>query len=542
MLRGAAGAAGQRCWGAPEREHPEGRSRSEAPGGEHPERPRRAPALNTAEEERFPAGLPPFAERQRSVKSLDRIRRIKTPCGGRFPAHGLGTGSPDGAALPTTPPAPPSGNPYAEVFARVARREGGRWSLLLPIVAAAAAMPLARPVMMGFLDQGRLASGTEGLAVRMGALVAAAMALHTYSDLVRSPDRPILDAHPVQPRALLRAVAARTARQRLSLPVAACIFLLPVGVEGSWTAFAGACGVIFGAWLSMLGVGFTVHLGGVWAGFSPRLAVVLDALRGDNPRMQAALIYAPGVALAVVGMAVLWAAGGLSWALQGDARGWAMLALPPALGLAGWLAAGPLADRQYVRATALLTEVDALGSQAEDPEESRRVYLEWLAADRPELLRQLRNAWRGHRTWAFGAWLLGLSGALAGWSDDPAITARLATTCGGAGLLIAALPSRLVSSDPPWLDRALGVDPRRLLLARAATGWLYAQGALLPAVATGLFRHKLAAAPALLTVELLTALGALGAAALGAKLRQRATLVYGALAVLAWAALAGATS
>ncbi len=448
---------------------------------------------------------------------------------------------------PLSPPRPSldltTGNPYAAVFRAVARREGGRWSAVLPVVAALAAMPLARPVMMGFLDQGRLASGTEGLALRMGALVAAAMAIHTYADLVRSADRPVLDAHPVAPRLLLRAVAARTARQRLSLPIAACIFLLPVGLEGSWTAWAGAAGVVFGAWLSMLGLGFTVHLGGVWAGMSPGLARLMDLVRGDNPRMQAALIYAPGVALAVVGMAVMWAAGGLAWALQGDPRGWAFLAIPPAVGLAGWVAAGPLAERQYVRATALLTEVDALGAATEDPEESRRVYLEWLAGDqRPALLRQLRNAWRAHRTWAFAAWLLGLSGALAGWSDDPDIAARIATTCGGAGLVIAALPTRLVLGDPAWLDAALGVRPRSVLLARATTGLLYAQGALLPAVLTGLFRHGAAAAPALLAVELLTALAALAAAALAARLRHRATLVYGPLAVLAWAALAGAAS
>lgn len=397
--------------------------------------------------------------------------------------------------------------------------------------------------MMGFLDHGRIASGTEGIALRLGALVAAAMALHTYTDLVRSPDRAILDAHPVQPRMLLRAIAWRTARQRLYLPIASAILMLPIGLEGSWTAFAGACGVVFGAWLSMIGVGFTVHLGGVWAGMSPALAQVLDLLRGDNPRMQAALIYAPGVALAIVGLAVMWSAGGLAWALKGDTLGWAFLAIPPAIGAVSWALAGPLADRQYVRATALLTEVDGLSTSTESAEESRRVYLEWLAGDnRPELLRQLRQAWRAHRTWAFGGWLLGISGALAGWSGDPGVTGRLMAASGGSALLIALLPTRLALGDPLWLDRALGVRPGSVLGARAATGWLYAQGALVPAIATSLFRHGADAVPALLAIELLTATAATFAAWLAGRMGHRAAWIYGPTALLVWAALAGATT
>ena len=120
-----------------------------------------------------------------------------------------------------------------------------------------------------------------------------------------------------------------------------------------------------GAWLGALGVGFTVHLGAVWAAISPTLAGVLEAIRGANPRMQAAFIYAPGVALAAVGAAVGVASAGLAGALSGWAPGWTFLLLPPALGAAAWAASGRLADGYYVRATALLSEIDAQWAGAE---------------------------------------------------------------------------------------------------------------------------------------------------------------------------------
>ncbi len=250
-------------------------------------------------------------------------------------------------------------NPYRSVHARQRQRAGGRLSWVLPLLAAALATPLAAPVLLGFLDAGVIPVGLQGISLRLGALVAAAMALHTYTDLVRGPDRPVLDPHPVQPRLLLSAIAARTARERLYLPVMGSILLLPVGLAGHWLAWALGSAVVAGAWVAALGVGFAVHLGGVWAAMSPELAGLMNLVRGNNPRMQAALIYAPGVALAVVGVAVGMAASGAGGVLMGWTPGYALLAVPPAVGVMGWLVARPLADAWYVRATALLSEIDA---------------------------------------------------------------------------------------------------------------------------------------------------------------------------------------
>ena len=59
--------------------------------------------------------------------------------------------------------------------------------------------------------------------------------------------------------------------------------------------------------------------------------------------MQAALIYGPGVGLAVTGIGLAVATVGLEAVLLGWAPGWAMLALPVGVGLAAWSQVGRLA-------------------------------------------------------------------------------------------------------------------------------------------------------------------------------------------------------
>ena len=402
------------------------------------------------------------------------------------------------------------------------------------------ATPLVRDSLLAFLDGGNLAAGVDGIASRLGWLVAGAMALHTYSDLVRSPERAVLDPHPVKAAALLSAVAEGTARARLYLPIGCALLLLPIAVDGHVVAWLGAVGVVFGAWLCSLGVGFTVHLAAVWAAYSPGLARVLDAIRGDNPRLQAALIYAPGAVLGVVGLAVALASAGLQLALGGWTPGWVLLALPPLLGAVGWAMAAPLGRAWYVRATALLAEIDGLYAVADGEtaaEEARHVYLDWLARGRPEMLRTLRAGWRAHRGWAMGAWGLGLVGLSAAWNADPVALDRTLVVSGAAVALMGALPGRLSSGDPAWLDQALGVEPFAVFRARAAATFLYAQGAILPPSLALVVRHGLAALPVFLALQLVAA-AAGGAGALTAwRWRARAPYVYGSVALVGWAVL-----
>lgn len=432
-------------------------------------------------------------------------------------------------------------NPYVEVHRLQRAHQGRRWTWLLPLLATVVATPLARPVLLGFLDRGpaALPPGVEAIAFRVGAVIAAALALHTFSDLVRGPDRAVLDVHPVQPRLLLAAIARRTAASRSYLPAMGAILMSPLVVAGHLDAWLGATGLAIGAWVAGLGVGFATHLAAAEAARSERLALLLDLLRGDNPRMQAALIYAPGVALAITGVAVGLAASGLSGALQGWATGWGFLLLPPALGVAGWAVALPLSERAYVRTSALLAEIDAAWAGVEEGDDERQVYLEWLARRRPELLRALRQGWRRLRTWPMGAWGLGAVGAFAGWSPDEGAAASVLAVTGAAVAVISAIPGRLAEGDPAWLDDALGVNPVRVGAARATVAWLYGQGAILPATGALAIRHGGDVVAVFGAVELFAALTAGAAAAAAARWRGRSTWVYAPLALVAWAGLAG---
>ena len=365
------------------------------------------------------------------------------------------------------------------------------------------------------------------------------MALHTYSDLVRGADRPVLDPHPVQARLLLTAIGVGTARSRLYLPLVCAILLLPVGLAGHWLAWAGGCLVVVGCWVGMLGVGFAIHLGGVWAGLSPAFADILDAIRGDSPRTQAALIYAPGLALALVGLAAGLAAAGLGAALEGMTMGWLYLALPPLLGLIGGLAARPLADLCYVRATALLTEIDGMFSGLQDAEQGTEVYLEWLARRDPELLRALRQGWRRLRIWPMGAWFLGALGALAGWQASPDAPVKVLLIAGAAVLLLGALPCRLAEGDPQWLDQALSLSRWRVARARMLAAFSYAQGAILPPAFTLWVRHGSEALVVIAQVELLAVVGAVAGAAGASRWRGQALWLYGPASLLLWALAVG---
>ena len=428
-------------------------------------------------------------------------------------------------------------NPYIQVHRRISRHTGFSWRPWVPVFAAVVALPWVTPSLLGFLPgPGELiepklwAPALSNLVSRLANLVAAMVILHSYSDLVRGPDREVLDVHPVRATALVRAIALGTARTRLYLPVMGAVLLAPVALAGHWLAYGGAVGVIFAAWLAGLGVGFMVHLGGVWAAFSPRFAALLDALRGDNPRMQAALIYAPGVALLLVGLGVEFAAIGLELAMTGWAAGWLWIAIPAGVGALAFTAVGPLAERFYVRASLLLAEVDGAWGQAQTAELAETVYLEPLGRKDPEVRRALRLGWRSLRVHATGGWVVGALIALAGWSSPDRIT-----FWGGLAVVWAAsVASLMAAHDPPWLDQALGVNPTRVVWARARVAVVYAAGALVPTTAVLGVRH--ADGLAILGMVILCLVSA-GPSAMAARVRRtNAPWSYGAMGLVTWSA------
>ena len=172
-------------------------------------------------------------------------------------------------------------NPYRRVHRWTRHRSGGRWNWVLPVGATLLAVPWTESVLLGFIEQGRIHAGLSAVAFRLAVLVAGAMCLHTYTDLVRGSDRPVLDPHPVQARALIEALDHRTAIVRFYLPLMGAILLLPVGGKGTGRLRAGGSDHFW--LLGRLGVGLSTHLAAVWASRSSKLTHLLDAVRGTIP-------------------------------------------------------------------------------------------------------------------------------------------------------------------------------------------------------------------------------------------------------------------
>ena len=96
---------------------------------------------------------------------------------------------------------------------------------------------------------------------------------------------------------------------------------------------------VLSSWLGGIGIGYAVHLGSVWAATSPLMAGVLDSIRGGNPREQAAFIYAPGAALALMGVALIFGAGATRLAIEGRMGFVPWVIAPACLGIIGWIVA-----------------------------------------------------------------------------------------------------------------------------------------------------------------------------------------------------------
>ena len=433
-------------------------------------------------------------------------------------------------------------NPYARADERQrrARRRVEGWSALagwLPLVGALAALPLLRGGFYGFLDgsEAVVRDGIGGMTARVGLALAAGLSLGTYDEVVRGPDRGVVDLHPLHASLWLRARIASVARSRFRWFLLASVLLVPLWPRIDAIALCAL--VLAGAWIAGIGAGLGVNLAAPRLAMEPALAGVFDAIRGENPRLQAALLYAPGVALALFGSATLAGSWGATEVLLGHAAGWAGLTAPFAVGALGIVLAARNAPSME-RLPALLGEIEAAWAAAESPEEARAVYLEWTVRMVPEALRrdlrrELRHLWRGLRPWVTGSWGLAVLALLAGWTDEAAGRARLAWVGGAALLALGFAGVRLAATDPAWLDDLL--PSSRRLPARVLAVFLVMQVVVLPANAALLVRQG---TTALLPLEgAALGLAVLGAIS-GARLRGHGGLVYLPAGILVWA-LAG---
>jgi hypothetical protein len=411
-----------------------------------------------------------------------------------------------------------------------------RLAFVLPILGTIGAVWLARDVYDAQLGgpPDTWSAGFTGVLSRIGLLLTAGLALSTYDAVIRGPDRGVVDLHPLLPRPWLAARLLALSRDRAAWLLPAGIALAPLWprTDALLLGFV----VLVGAWCAGIGVGLGVNLAAPSIGRAPAMAGVLDALRGQNPRLQAALLYAPGVALAIAGSATLLAAAGAGLLLEGDLRG--------VLGLAGPFVAAAfglaLADRAAPEMSsigAILGEIEAAWALADTAEEARAVYLEWLVPRMPgslrlPLLKELRHLWRGHRGWVTGSWGLALLSGLAGWTDASDGPQRLAQVGAASLALFAAVGVPLGAKDPRWLVELLPVPGRRP--ARVLALFACMQVILIAGVLSLGVRQGTAALLPLLRLEGVAVAVALASTWAGDRLRERGLAVYAPAALLVW--------
>lgn len=409
-------------------------------------------------------------------------------------------------------------------------------------------VPLARPVFFAFLDDpAATGEGTEAAVQRAGLLIIGLLAVDMYAALVRGPERLVLETLPVDGARVAMTELARVGSERAPLVLAMAAVFAPVALERSALAWAASLVALAGVYALAIPGAAVVHLSSIDAATSPRWAPLLDALRGANPREQAAFIYAPGVVLAFVGAVALAAAAGVRAVTDGDPRGWAAIAAPWLLApIAAALVPG-LARRTWFAGSAVLADIDARYASLERPEEARAAYLDWTVRWLPAgvaryALRDLRHAWRARRGFISGAWVGGVLAAFAGWSADPSAPARAAAAVVIAVFGFGAIGAVLETDEPGFLRAWLPKGGADAALGRAWAEVLWLQGCLWPAIAASLVRHGPAGGGLVLGSGVAAIALATLLALLARRAGPRATAVYAPVATVCAAVLAALVS
>ncbi len=405
-----------------------------------------------------------------------------------------------------------------------------RWFRWAPVLAALAALPLLGDSLLSFrhLEGADQVSGALGMVARVALLLTAVLALRGYDLVVRGPDRGTLDLHPVPPVAYARARLCRAALEATPAVAAALVFLLPL-LQTPALLVAGAV-LLLSAAAAGVGLGVGINLAAPGLGADRGMAGVLDAVRGTNPRVQAALLWAPAAALFLGGIGVLGATAALEAALAG--RWWAWLGGGlPLVGAALGVRLAHTDGNTLARLPAVLGEVEASWAASESAEEGAAVYLDWVVPRLPaqwrlETLRVLRHGWRGERGWVSLSFVGSALAAAAGFSDPSRSTAAtlvVLTTAAAVGLV----GPRLRAREPEWLMRALPAPGRSL--AVGVSLWLWMQPVVLLTAAAMAVRNGPSAADVFVRGEG----GVFALALLGARLP---TAGYAAVAGLVVAA------
>jgi len=213
------------------------------------------------------------------------------------------------------------------------------------------------------------------------------------------------------------------------------------------------------------------------------------------------------------------------------------LTLPALFGAVGLMISLRLSKSQFVRATGLLSEIDARWAMVQsETTDGQHVYLEWLASSNPERLRALRQGWRTRRAWVVCPWVLGAMAAISIWGGDTQTAFILSTL----GVLVgSAIPGLLKEGDPNWLNLSIGVSMGQIIKSRFEVGLLYSLGAIVPASLISLILLPNGGWYPLLLSFLLSVLSSSFSAWLGVNHRRKILAWYAPVALFLWSIVGG---
>ena len=421
---------------------------------------------------------------------------------------------------------------------------------LLPALAAVVLVPLVRRTFLAFLDGPRdlYGSGLTEVVFRADLVLLSLVVLDLYERIVRGRDRQVLEIWPVEPSGVVRAAVLASAVDRAPLLLGFAVVLSPLLSEAGPVVFAATVGSLVATFALASTAGSVGHLLAVHVARTERLGKLLDLVRGNTPRAQAAFIYAPGTVLFAVGGLLRISAMGVGWSVDRPAAGAVAVGLPVVAALAAWPAVAPLARSAWFHASSVLTEIDARYATHEDPEEARRVYLEWLFRGLPAGLRvyavdDLRHGWRARRTLVAVGGLLGLVALAAAWTADPSGPWRAAVVSVFAGFAVAANGVLMDVDEPELLRVWLPRHALRSALARSMVLCAWGLPATLMGAAASAARHGVGGGSLVLAAGASAVVAGSWLAVACGRLRERGMAVYAPLgSVLGglWIVAAGA--
>lgn len=440
-----------------------------------------------------------------------------------------------------------SADPIRAVYALRRRRRGQAegWSrrlgtLLFGLAVVGVSLPLVRRWFLSFLDgdPAGWSAGLQGVWLRAGLAAMVVVALAVHASVLRGAARDTLSILPVSPSSVVWAELGQVARTRGPWVLAIALSLAPIGVTLGPTAFAvGTLLIVLAAAMAWTGSA-VAFLGAVEVAESPAWAPVLDALRGNNPRPQAALIYALVPGTLGGGVLLAWAASGATVLLEGDPAGAVPLVLMAGVAVGLGALVPSRAERSWYRASMVLADISARYAVVEGPEEASRVYLDWTVRWLPErvgrwALLELRHGWRARRSWLSASWLVALAAFVVGWTVDPTGPARALAVGGTTPWLVGWVVVCRARDTPALLATWLDDDPSVLRIARLWAVVWWSQGTAWLAGGSVALR---AGAGAGATVFALITAGAVLAGALAGEAARHPRRGPGGYMALAWLA------